>query len=512
MSVRTRVLAAVIALTTLALVVAGATAYGLERSRLDQRLDDSLERSVEEFRTLARDGVDPSTGEAFTDVRELLKIALQRTVPSPNEGMFALVGSEIAWTLPTTVRLRLEDDVDLVAAVADASSRASATIRRVTTETADYRVVVVPLTTTPPGEAGALVLAVDRGAEHAALAESYRSYVLVALGAILAIAVVGWFTVGRLLEPIKLLRSTAQEISSSDLSRRIPVMGNDDLAVLTETVNGMLDRLEESFTSQRELLDDVGHELRTPLTIVRGHLELMDPADPTDTAATKDLALDEVDRMSLLVEDLVTLAKARRPDFVIRRPTDVALLTDEVLTKAGPLGDRRWVLDELADVTVEVDPQRLTQALLQLASNAVKFSAAGSTVALGSAVRAGELYLWVRDEGVGIDAADQDRVFDRFERLQPGVEGSGLGLTIVRSIAAAHRGRVEVDSTLGDGTTVLLILPMTEDDDAGRDADEPLRPAVIANDAKTPDGGRPGPHARDGEASPAPEHTLKETP
>jgi len=230
--------------------------------------------------------------------------------------------------------------------------------------------------------------------------------------------------------------------------------------VLTTTVNGMLDRLEDAFSSQRELLDDVGHELRTPLTVVRGHLELMDPSDPADAEQVRALALDELDRMNALVEELVTLAKANRPDFVIPEPTDVALLTDEVLTKARPLGERRWVLDALAEETVvDLDPRRITQAWLQLANNAVKFSEPGSTVALGSAVDGDRVRLWVRDEGVGIATEDADRIFERFARADgAGVEGSGLGLTIVRSIAQAHGGEVDLASEPGRGSTFTIVL------------------------------------------------------
>lgn len=165
-------------------------------------------------------------------------------------------------------------------------------------------------------------MAYDRQAEHAGLADNYRTYALVALGAVVLIRLLGFLIVSDLLRPVALLRSAVSQIGSSDLSRRIKVVGNDDLAVLTASVNGMLDRLEHAFASQRELLDDVGHELRTPLTVVGGHLELMDPHDPEDAAQVRALALDELDRMNALVEELVTLAKARRPTSSPRnRPT-----------------------------------------------------------------------------------------------------------------------------------------------------------------------------------------------
>lgn len=459
MSVRTRVLAGLVVMNALALAVAGFAAFYLERSRLDGRLDEGLERNVHEFEELAASGVDPETGEAFDSVSRLLRIGIQRIAMAPNEGMLGFVADELAWRAPTeTVALRLEEDPELMAELSGRLEQGVMTV--ITTQTTTYRVAILPVHVPGDPQPGALVMAFDRSAEHSSMAETYQFYALVAAGSLLVITAIAWFIVSRLLRPIRLLRSAAQDISSSDLSRRIPVVGNDDLAVLTETVNNMLERLEGAFTSQRQLLDDAGHELRTPLTIVQGHLELMDPADPEDAAATKALAMDELGRMNRLIDDLMTLARSRRPDFVRARPTDIALFTDEVLTKARPLGDREWSLDSLATVTCAVDPQRLTQAVLQLCANAVRFSEPGSAIAVGSRLDPDRLRIWVRDHGRGIPPGDITRVFNRFERLHNDVEGSGLGLTIVRSVALAHDGDVEVSSELGKGTMVTLALPV----------------------------------------------------
>ena len=154
---------------------------------------------------------------------------------------------------------------------------------------------------------------------------------------------------GRLLAPLRTLRETADEITDTDLSRRLPVTGNDDITALTRTVNGMLDRLEEAFVGQRQFLDDAGHELKTPLTVLRGHLELLDVGSPDEIAETRELLLDEVDRMARLVGDLILLAKSDRPDFISRRAVDLTGLTVDVLAKARGLGDRRWSLDETAE-------------------------------------------------------------------------------------------------------------------------------------------------------------------
>ena len=262
-----------------------------------------------------------------------------------------------------------------------------------------------------------------------------------------------------------MLARTAQQISESDLSQRIPVTGRDDLTALTVTVNDMLDRLETSFKGQRQLLDDVGHELRTPLTIVRGHLELMDPGDPADVAATRALAVDEVDRMHGLVNDLMLLATASHPGFVRSEGCDLGLLTDEVGDKLRTLADRSWRIDARADVMVDLDSRRITQALLQLGANAVAHTSAGAVIAIGSEILPASdtpaVRVWVRDEGTGIEPDDLAVIFERFGRghARSRDSGAGLGLSIVSAIAKAHGGDLLVDSVLGEGTTLSLVLP-----------------------------------------------------
>ncbi|WP_235020204.1 sensor histidine kinase [Ruania rhizosphaerae] len=460
MSVRTRVLAALTLLSAMALAAAGISAYSLERDRSVLRLDDSLARSGAEIETLAEIGVDPQTGEPFASVSSVLRTVLSRVAPATHEALAGFVDGEITHVPEVATSFRIEEDPELVAALAPASGWEDPDLFTIETSQRTYRVLALPIRTDPPSEQGAMVLAFDLDAEYENLNATFRTYALVAVASLAWITLIAWFVVGQLLAPIKVLRATADEVSSSDdLSRRIPVAGNDDLALLTETFNRMFARLEQAFASQRQLLDDAGHELRTPLTIVRGHLELMDPGDTAEVASTRTLALDELDRMNMLVDDLMTLARSRRPDFVTRTDVDLALLTDDVLVKATSLGDRRWVLDELADVQIHADPRRLTQALLQLASNAVKFSEEGSTVAIGSTADASEIRLWVRDVGAGIGEADQQRIFDRFERLDPTVDGSGLGLPIVTSIAQAHGGRVSLISAPGHGSTFTIHIP-----------------------------------------------------
>jgi len=452
LTVRARVLSAVLLLAALAVLIAGATAYALQAQRTDARIDDSLRRAVDVLRTVATSSPQPEKTQAeFTSTADLLYDAVQRRGLTENEGVIAFLDGAPHWLASSSVTLRLEDDDELVRVLGAIPARSAVELRTVRTGVTQYRLVAIPVRVTGDPHTGLFVVAVDRGAEISDLTSTYVTYSVVAIGSLVIIAVVGWFVVGRLLRPIRLLRDTARHITESDLSERIPVTGTDDLSDLARTVNDMLDRLESAFGSQRELLDDVGHELRTPLTIVRGHLELLDPGDPEDVRATQALALDELDRMHRLVDDLVMLATAERPDFVRLAPTDIGRLTDDVLDKARGLGRRRWQVGARADATVCVDSQRITQAWLQLLANAVRFSAEGSTIRIGSEIRDDRVLLWVRDEGPGVSPDDEHAIFERFQRGRADRTGRradggvGLGLPIVAAIAAAHHGTVRLE-------------------------------------------------------------------
>lgn len=266
-----------------------------------------------------------------------------------------------------------------------------------------------------------------------------------------------------MLAPVRLVRLTARRISETDLTERIPVSGMDDIADLARTFNAMLDRLERAFAVQRSFLDDAGHELRTPITIVRGHLELMGEA-PQDRRETLTLVDDELERMNRIVDDLLVLAKAERPDFLHLSAVDLSGLVADVVANARVIAPRDWALTDAAGGWAVLDSQRVRQAMLQLAHNATQHTDAGDRIEIGSALvpdRA-ELHLWVRDTGPGVAPEDAERIFQRFTRGGTGrrrSDGAGLGLPIVKAVAEAHGGRVTPHSAPGQGATFRLELP-----------------------------------------------------
>jgi two-component system, OmpR family, sensor kinase len=469
-TVRGRLMTSVVALTAAAMTISGVTGLALQLRATDARIDDSLTRAVSALRTSVVEGEPQPDGSRvpWTSVQTLLQKAVEARVPGEHEGVLSMLdGTFFMRPADETRAVRLDTDEELMAwlRALPADDPLAGFPRTVRTSVTEYRLVAVPVhLEADPAVAGMFVVASDRTAQNAGVWRIFLTYSAVGVAALVVTSLVAWFVVGRMLRPVRVLRDTVRRVTESDLSERIEVTGKDDLADLAASVNSMLQRLERAFGSQRELLDDVGHELRTPLTIVRGHLELLDPGDEVDVRATQSLVLDELDRMQRLVDDLVTLATADRPDFVRRAPVDVGRLTDDVLEKARGLGGRRFVVVARADVVVDLDAQRITQAWLQLLANAVRFSGPQAVVRLGSEVAGGRLLVWVRDEGPGVPPAEESRIFERFHRGQADrvQHGAGLGLPIVAAIAAAHGGRVFLEHPppgAGPGVGFVLDLP-----------------------------------------------------
>lgn len=468
-SVRARLLIGMILLAGLTLLITGTVNYALERQNLKSTLDDTLTRDIEEFRVLADTGIDPETQQHFTRASDLMYTAMQYNHITETQSMLAMQNGEIVWSAPANVTMRLEDDPQFVDWAAGLKPE-SVYITSLETDLTRYRTAVVPVQLAEDDQPAVFLTAFDVAAELREKQMSLFIFIGAGAGAMLIGGVVAWLLLGRMLQPVRDLQENAQRISEQDLDSRIQARGHDEFAELTETINNMLDRLQLSLEQQKQLMDDVGHELRTPITIIRGHLEVMDKTDPADVNQTKDIALDELHRMSLLVNDLVTLAQSNSTDFIQIKPTDIGALMHDISAKAAALGDRAWTLKANANGEVNIDGTRLTQAMLQLCANAVKFSEPGSPVELGSTIRLSihgdhELCLWVADAGIGISPEDQRTIFKRFGRGGNGqrTQGSGLGLNIVEAIAVAHGGSVHVESAPGQGSIFILTIPLEDD-------------------------------------------------
>lgn len=427
--------------------------------------NEDIVQEIQEFQAFVREGRDPETAQPFASAERMFELYLGRQNPARNELFVARTSPDRYLEIHGSAIPRdyntLLDDPGIMAQILD-GPRAGITDTRFGeirwgTQSVDFGGRTDP--------AFAVIAFTQPEADE--VNRMARFMLLAAVAVLLLIAAMSWFVAGRILYPVRQVRQTAKLITEQDLTRRIPVTGTDDVADLAVQFNGMLDRLDRAFTTQQRFVDDAGHELRTPITVIRGHLELMS-GDPQERRATVELVTTELDRMSRIVSDLLSLATAERPDFVRPAPgTDLGALALDIDAKVQTLGDRRWVLTHVAEGVGAVDPQRITQAVLQLAANAVQHTREGGTVRVGSSFlsRGGRRFIrfTVADDGPGVRAEDAERIFERFARAQhtdPAAVGAGLGLAIVKAIAAGHGGSVHVVPAPGRGATFHLDVPV----------------------------------------------------
>ncbi len=436
---RVRILAAVVVLLASSSALSIVLLRGVLLERLDEEIVASLQREAEEFQLL-RGGIDPRTGRQFgPDLESAFDVYFAREVPDEGETLLAFLGSELYRSEEARTGPKLDQLQDNIAYWL--SLQQIETANRMTAA-GDVRYVAIPLT---GGERGGLFVIVNSPAsERGEIEAAVRTQALIQAGAVVLASLIGLGLAGRVLRPLGSLADTARNISGTDLTRRIPVRGRDEASRIATAFNDMLERLERAFAAQRQFLDDASHELRAPLTVIRGHVELLELlAEVEERAASTALVVDEIDRMNRIVEDLLLLAWAERPDFLVVDKVDLAELTADVCRKAAVLCPREWRLEATARGTIEADRQRLTQAMMQLAQNACAHTE-GGTVRIGSAFEGGYARLWVHDSGHGVPAADAQRIFQRFVKGLGSRSGRGLGLSIVAAIAEAHGGTARV--------------------------------------------------------------------
>lgn len=446
-----------VVLLAIAAVVSTLALRQILLDRVDDRVAAGLSQEVAEFRRFAADPRNAGAGQPATaDVRRLFDLFLARDVPDRGEATFTFVGDR-----PYRSNADLDTSEELLSGVR--ALGAGDAVRRgdLATPAGEIRYLAVPVRS-DGRRVGTFVVTSALGEERDEVSDAVRVAAAISLAVLLGVSALVFLIVGRILKPLRALGETARSIDTDrELTRRIEVSGDDELADLGLAFNAMLDRLETAFELQREFVSDAGHELRTPITIIRGHLQLL-AEHPTEQRETLAIVGDELDRMSRFVEDLLTLAKARRPDFLLLADVDLDLLSEELLDKARAIAPRRWRLERVGIGLIRADRQRLTQAVTNLAQNAVEHTAEGEEIVLGSELREGEARLWVADHGPGIPESEQAAVFERFKRLdgaRRGSEGAGLGLAIVRSIARAHGGEVTLESEPGRGSRFTITIP-----------------------------------------------------
>ncbi len=279
----------------------------------------------------------------------------------------------------------------------------------------------------------------------------------------------GWFVAKKAIGPIGAISAAAESISASNLSRRIDVASTEtELGALAGVLNRTFDRLQDSFRKQTRFTADASHELRTPVSVILTHTELarQRERDPDEYRETIDVCHRAATRMKLLVDGLLTLTRSDSGDLDLRTgPVDLRALAEDCADLLGPLAREKGVTVDLALQPVEViaDAGRVTQVVMNLVTNAIKYNRPGGSVEIRLETAGENAVLVVADNGVGISAADRSQIFERFYRVDEArtseAGGSGLGLAISQAIVEALGGSIVCESAVSTGSTFTVRIP-----------------------------------------------------
>jgi heavy metal sensor kinase len=294
---------------------------------------------------------------------------------------------------------------------------------------------------------------------------------LVAFPLILLVSIAGGFFLAKIsLRPVDEITQTANDITAKHLSKRLtehPI--NDEIGRLTRTLNAMIERLENSFIQIRQFTSDASHELKTPLTILRGELEIALHSQKTTEEYEGVLvsALEEVERLSNVVETLLELSRAETGQVRLNIDEgDLSKLLNDIVEDSVILAESKNIKissDIEQELIIDFDSARIHQAVLNVVDNAIKYTPAGREISIE--LKKGKILseIIVTDNGMGMEEAELNHIFDRFYRIDKArssdIQGFGLGLSIVHWIVEAHRGRIEIKSKLNEGTVFKILLP-----------------------------------------------------
>lgn len=386
---------------------------------------------------------------------------LRARIPDPPSGQpfgyFQLVGPSGVIIRPSSLGDGLPGD-DKARAVA--AGRRGAYLSDIRSDDLPLRLLV-----TPAGDGRALELALPLEGVNDLLGWLRWALFLVGVGGVAVTAAISAAASRAALAPLAKLTSTAEEVThTSDLARRIPHEGTDEVGRIAESFNEMLEALESSQTAQRNLVLDASHELRTPLTAIRTNIDVLsdadDQLDPSERREILTAVRDQLTELSTLVADVVELARGNEAQGERTRQR-LDHLVERCIERAESLTPGATIVSTTEPCTVDAVGPQLERAISNLLDNAIKWSPPGGTVEVS--VRAGEVI--VRDHGPGISEQDLPHVFDRFYRAEAAraLPGSGLGLAIVQQAATAHGGVATAERPSGGGALLRLTLPTVPD-------------------------------------------------
>jgi signal transduction histidine kinase len=327
-----------------------------------------------------------------------------------------------------------------------------------------------------------------------------RGQYLLALFAVTALAVLlGWVIAGRALAPLRAIATAARAVSGESLGRRVALRGPDDeLRELADTFDEMLERLDSAFASQKRFVADASHELRTPLTVLRTEVEVA-LADPNASAAelrmTAEVVREEVKRFEALLESLLALARSEARALAREEPVDLAEVTGRVVSRLQSEAGARDVqlMAELEPAVVSGDRGLLEQLVLNLVDNAVTHNCSGGLAEVRVGTRGGTAALSVTNTGPRVPDESVRLLTEPFHRLERRRDrrGAGVGLSIVRAVAAAHGGRLDLSARQDGGLVAAVELPAVRAPRGSR-----LLGRGSSRESRPPGGTRPEPSAQ----------------
>lgn len=311
-------------------------------------------------------------------------------------------------------------------------------------------------------EIGRLEVRFLKPGKESVFIERSNTFLLFSLAALGGLALVLSFIVSRkLTRPIKRLAAAAEAVSEGDLKTRVPVTGRDEICRLSETFNRMAQTLDTQEVLRKKLLSNTAHELRTPLTAMQAELEgMQDGLIPADKPHITSI-LEETSRLKNILNGMEELAQAQASALTLKKQDiDHGKFLQQVASRFQTSAHEKGV--ELSvgyerGITVHADPERLSQIIINLLSNALKATAKDGSVILRARRTKTEVLIEIKDTGSGIKPADLPFIFERFFKASEG--GLGLGLAIVKELAEAHGGRIEATSEYGKGSVFTVYLP-----------------------------------------------------
>jgi two-component system OmpR family sensor kinase len=459
LSLRTRLVLGLLVLAAAGLLVADVATYKSQESFLLQQTDQTLQNE-HQFADQANNGPDRGGGgpgrlppELYVEIRDLAsgKVLSQ-------QGPQAFPGAKAAPPprLPSTISLTAPSPGQ-----PDAVRYFTAPAR---SGGGRYR-VRASIEVDRPGQL--LVVATPLHNVDAALHRLFLIELFVTLAVLAALVVLGLWVVRISLRPLVEIEHTAAAIAAGDLSKRVErAEPSTEVGRLGLALNAMLARIEESDLRLRRFVADASHELRTPLAAVRAYAELFKrgaSARPADLERAMGGISRESERMSLLVDDLLLLARLDEGRPLEQEPVDLAAVVGEAVETARAVEPGRPIDLQAAPAIVLGDHDRLRQVVDNLLANARSHTPAGTPVHVRVSRNGSNAVVEVTDEGPGIPPAELQQVFERFHRgdrsRARASGGVGLGLSIVSAVAEAHGGNASVSSGQGGGATFRITLP-----------------------------------------------------